>query len=249
VRRSLLTAGALLALAPAAASAAPAAPTAARFVADVRTSQVETWSFDRPDDPGDPCDAPSRGGGSQRITGRASGLRVTALSLPAVEGGRPLVAGSAAGLTVPLQVDREGTYAVDYTAGSGSECDTGIFGDDTPPSAPDCGARSGSGTLTLEFRRRDRLDVGIEPGELEAPFLTCPFWVGGHEPEGTGGLSPRTVRLVERRLFRRGVRRIVLHGGAEKCFDESGFTTCGEEQGPMRGRIVTTFALTLRRIR
>ena len=243
-RRAVLATVATLA-----AATAPAAPAATRaetasFSAELRASQVETWSFAQPDDAGDPCDAPSAGGGSQRFTLRTRKLRVNALRLP---GERPIVSGARGALRVDATLDREGDYRVQYEAVAP---DCVGYGDDAGgvPAPRDCGGRSGPVDLDIAFPRRGVLELGAGAA-LEEGFVDCPFWVGSSEPEGTGELGARRVKLPEAHLFDRGRRRIVVHMGVTKCFDDGGLAGCDLETGRFRGRITTTYKLTLTRLR
>jgi hypothetical protein len=206
---------------------------------------VETWTFDKPDDPADTVRRPVARLGQPAGLRPQARLAANVVRSRAIEGGRPLIAGAKGVLTVPEEVAR-GTYGVDYAAAS-PDCEGVAFGDREPPPTPDCGSRAGTGSLDLTFTDRRRLEVGWSRRRSSPASSSAPSGSAEASPRGAGGISPRYYRFSEDRLFDPRRKRLVLKGGTAKCFDETGFVICGEWQGPLRGRVVTTFNLTLRR--
>jgi hypothetical protein len=85
------------------------------------------------------------------------------------------------------------------------------------------------------------------PGsELRGSFDNCPYWNGGpyRHSAAEGDIEPVDEPLKEAKLFDPKSKKIVVHGG--NCFDECGFTVCGEEAGPFKDKIVTAWRLTLK---
>jgi hypothetical protein len=118
----------------------------------------------------------------------------------------------------------------------------------------------GNGEARIQFdntqpREGDRVrdqDSTDGPGsELRGSFDNCPYWNGGPywHSAAEGDIEPVDEPLKEAKLFDRKSKKIVVHGGDVNCFDESGFTVCGQEAGPFKGKIVTAWKLTLKRVK
>lgn len=108
---------------------------------------------------------------------------------------------------------------------------------------PDCGSRARTYRLRL-YGRSDRpafsfmFTRGYASYRPEDPFAECPLfggrWIGNLEGSGPARASPR-------KLFARGPKKLVFHGGASgPVRDESGTAT---------GSFELTWTLTLRRTR
>jgi hypothetical protein len=87
--------------------------------------------------------------------------------------------------------------------------------------------------------------------ELRNVFSNCPYWDNGPSSRAAaeGDLEPVAVKLPERSLLRGKKKTFVLHGGQVDCYEAAGFSTCGLEEGNFRGKIITTWKLTLKRVK
>jgi hypothetical protein len=119
--------------------------------------------------------------------------------------------------------------------------------------------------IELTFVKRNKLLVGgtahgwnlaARPGDYSGPalnfaFENCPFWTGGPGIARVteGSLMKLDEPLRESALFDRKRKKIVVHGGDVNCFDQTLYSACGKESGPFRGKVVTAWTLTLRRIK
>jgi hypothetical protein len=252
-----MAAFALVAVIPASASAAKA-PRTASFKASLKGEQTITWSYNT--SPQAPCYGGENAGGSVRMFYETTKpQKTTAYEItkdnPLWETTHQRVM-FAPGFKSFVSATMEG----DHTAGpvpQPDQCDDNGGGVVEQP--PDCGTGTALLDISLGYVNKGRLllrgnasswDPGFE--ELRNLFGNCPYWQGGpygHE-QAEGDLTPADVKLPEAKLFdAMGPKKLVLHGSQDDCYEEESLSVCGIEEGPFRGHIVTTWTLTLKRIK
>jgi hypothetical protein len=241
-RPLLLAATALLAALPASADASSPKPRTANFTLTLKGSQSTVWHYEHVADPNDGCDVGSKGDGSQLI--RYSTPQPVKVGAYQAKGARPFLA------PVKLKADaeREGDYKVDYGAIDPSRCPaqgSGDGGDVQPAPLPDCGKRSGTIDLALDFTRKDHLELtGTSPAfpsaGLDSAYTLCEIEIGGlHGPETNGELLKGAVKLAEAKLFDKHRRKITVHASGVYPY----------AVGAATGKTIVTYNLTLRRTR
>jgi hypothetical protein len=275
MRTRIFTAVCLLALI-AVAPASAGAPRTATFKASISGTQVITWSYDKPAQA--PCSGENHGAGSvqMRFQSRTPGrIGVVAMRtgrpyvgpLPETKNGKPVLDSKGLPKTQPLMASASAEVEGDWSFGGPplpSQCEDN--GGGVEPTPKDCGVRSSYIDISLAYVQRNKLLAGgtshgwnfaarpddYSGHDLPLAFENCPFWVGGPGVQRViqGNLEKTPEPLSEKEMLR-GKRRMtyILHGGAVNCFDDDGYARCGRESGLFRGRTVTAWKLTLKRVR
>ena len=254
---TLIGACACLALLPAGASAAKA-PKSASFKASLKGEQTITWSYNT--QPQAPCYGGENAGGSVRMLYETTKpQKVTAYE---IKKDNPIWDTTHQRVMVApgFQSFVTGTMEGDHKAGSPpqpDQCDDTSGGVEEQPSG--CGTGTALLDISLGYVNKGRLLVrgnasSWDPGfeELRNLFDNCPYWQGGPygREQAEGDLTPADVKLPEAKLFdAKGPSKIVLHGSQDDCYEAESLSVCGLEEGPFRGRIITTWTLTLKRVR
>jgi hypothetical protein len=254
--RPLLAAAIVAAALPAAAGAA--APRTglrtAKFDLTLTGSQSTVWHFEHIANP-DGCDAASKGDGSQLIrysTPRPLGIEVYQAKrnspLLGAFGPRPHVS-PPVGDALPLKAnaEREGDYKVDFGAIDPARCPAQGSGDggDIPAPLPDCGTRTGTIELELDFTKKNQLALtGTGPAfpseGLESAYTLCEIEIGGpHGPEANGELLRGAAHTAEAKLFDKRRRKVTVHASGVFPYAYGGAT----------GKTIVTYNLTLKRKR
>lgn len=239
------------------AGAASKAPKSAKFKASLKGEQTITWSYDR--SPEAPCYGGEHAGGSVRMFyASQKPQKVTAYE---IRKGTPLWESTyqrvifTPGLQAPVTATVEGDHAAGQPP-MPEQCEDN--GGGVVPQPVDCATGDALLNVSLAYVNKDRLLVrgaasSWDPGftELRNLFSNCPYWEGGPygREQAEGDLTPTSARLKESKLFdRRGPGKFVLHGSSSDCYEQESLTVCGQEDGPFRGRVVTAWTLTLKRI-
>ena len=238
-------------------AATPKPPKQAKFKASLKGEQTITWSYNT--QPEAPCYGGENAGGSVRMFYESTKpTKVTALQ---VTKDSPLWPTFHRRVIFNPTVQTFATATIEGTHAAGpvpqpDQCDDN--GGGVVPKPPECGTGTALIDLTLGYVNKDRLLVqgdatSWDPGfsELRNLYGECPYWQGGpygHE-QAEGDLTPAAVKLKESKLFdAKGPKKIVLHGSQNDCYEQESLSVCGIESGPFRGRIITTWTLTLKRV-
>jgi hypothetical protein len=253
----------LAALAVPAVAAAAKAPKQASFDASIRGTQVTTWTYDH--GAVGPCDGNNHGSGSVTMGFQSPDPgKVTAYEIlknnPLYETshGRPMI--------VPtIDVAASATMDGEYTSSGPAmpeQCEDN--GGGVVPQPQDCGTVASAMTVDLSYVNKNKLllkgdahgwtkaaDHSGNGQELRNVFMNCPYWNGGGygHPPAEGDLESIDEPLKEKTLFDSSKKKIVVDGSATNCYDQSGWTSCGYEEGEFRGKIVTTWKLILKRVK
>jgi hypothetical protein len=258
ITRPLLAAAIIAAALPAAAGAAPRSTglRSAKFDLTLTGSQSTVWHYEHVANPDDGCDAGSKGDGSQLIrysTPRPLGIEVyqakPSSSLLGAFGPRPHVSPPVGdSLRLKASAEREADYKVDFGAVDPSRCPAQGSGDGdggAPAPLPDCGKRTGTIDLELDFAKKDQLALtGTDPAfpseGLESAYTLCEIEIGGpHGPEANGELLRGAARTAEAKLFDKRRRKVTVH--ASGVFPYA--------YGEATGKTIVTYNLTLKRKR
>jgi hypothetical protein len=255
---------AVAALVPASAAAAGGkkAPRQAAFKAQISGNQDITWSYSKTAN--GPCTADNWGNGEARIQfDNAEPAKVTAYE---IKKGNPLYADTHGRPMIVPSILAIGTATMGGDLASGPVVQPELCEDNgggVVPQPKDCGTVTSYLDVSLSYVNRNKLLVGGEargwaddstdgPGtELRSVFDNCPYWNGGPywHSAAEGDIEPVDEPLKEAKLFDPKDKKIVVRGGDVNCFDESGYTVCGQESGPFKGKIVTAWKLTLKRVK
>ena len=242
---------------PALASAAKT-PKSATFKASLKGEQTITWSYNT--QPQAPCYGGENAGGSVRMLyASTKPQKVTAYEITK---DNPLwdVTHQRVMFAPGFQSFVSATMEGDHTAGQPpmpEQCDDNGGGVEEQPS--DCGTATALLDISLGYVNKGRLllrgnATSWDPGftELRNLFGNCPYWQGGPygRQQAEGDLTPADVTFKESKLFdAKGPSKIVLHGSQDDCYEEESLSVCGIEEGPFRGRIITAWTLTLKRVK
>jgi len=240
------------------AAQAAKAPKTAKFKASLKGEQTTTWSYDR--SPQAPCYGGENAGGSVRTFYETTKpTTVTAYEIrknsPVWDSLHQRVA-----FTPGFQAFASATMEGAHSSGPvpmPDQCEDN--GGGVIPQPTDCSTATGLLNVSLAYVNKGRLLVkgdatSWDPGfeELRNMFSNCPYWQGGpysHE-QAEGDLTPVDARLKEAKLFDpKGPRKFVLNGSTTDCYEEESLSVCGMEEGPFRGKIVTAWKLTLKRVK
>ena len=248
----------LAAIALPAGAGAAKAPKSAKFNASLKGEQTITWSYDRA--PEGSCYGGENAGGSVRMFYETT--KAAPVTAYEIRKDNPLWDTThqrvmfAPGFQAPISATMEGSH----TSGPPpipEDCEDN--GGGVTPQPVGCATATALINVSLAYVNKDRLllrgdatswDPGFE--ELRNMFDNCPYWQGGPYTHATaeGDLEPADVKLKEKELFdARGAKKIVLHGSTTDCWQEDGLAVCGDETGPFRGKNVTTWTLTLKRVK
>jgi hypothetical protein len=186
--------------------------------------------------------------------------------LPETKNGKLVLDAEGRPRTQPLMASASADVEGDWSFGAPSmpsQCEDN--GGGVVPQPKDCGVRSSYIDIELAYVHKNKLLVGgkshgwnfaARPNDysghdLGLAFENCPFWVGGAPVQRViqGNLEKVPEPLKEKELLTGKRRTFVLHGGAVNCFDEQSYAACGSESGPFRGKTVTAWKLTLKRMR
>jgi hypothetical protein len=256
----LLTAGLLLGclgVTAGAHAATPKPPKTAKFKASIKGEQTITWSYNT--QPQAPCYGGENAGGSARMFYKSTKpTKVTAMQITK---DNPLWDALHRRVVFNPTVQTAADVTIEGTHTSGpvpqpDQCDDN--GGGVVPKPPECGSGTALINVTLGYVNKNRLLVqgdatSWDPGfeELRNLYGGCPYWQGGpygHE-QAEGDLTPADVKLKESQVFaKNGPKKITLHGSQDDCYEGESLSVCGIESGPFRGRIITTWTLTLKRI-
>lgn len=234
-------------------------PKTATFKASLKGEQTITWSYNR--SPQAPCYGGENAGGSARMFYESvKPAKVTAYQItkdnPLWETLYRRVMFTP-NFTIPTSVTMEGEHAAGPVP-SPDECDDN--GGGVEPQPTDCATGDALLDIELFSVAKNRLTLtgnasSWDPGfeELRNLFGNCPYWQGGPytRQQAEGDLTPIAVPVKHKQLFdRKGPKKLVLNGGIEDCYDDE-LVPCGEdyEEGPFRGKIVTAWKLTLKRVK
>jgi hypothetical protein len=247
---------------PAAASAAKA-PKQATFKASIRGTQVTTWSYEH--QATGPCNGNAYGSGTVTMgyqspdPGKITAYEIRKSSpLFSQTHGRPMIVPN---IDVAASATMEGEYAASGPPDP-SQCEDN--GGGVEPVPQDCGTVASGMDVNLSYVNKDKLlvkgdahgwnkaaDASGSGTELRNVFSNCPFWIDGgygHAP-AEGDLESVDEPLTEKTLFDSSKRKLVVDGSDTNCYDQAGWTPCGSEEGEFRGKIVTTWKLTLKRVK
>jgi len=233
------------------------APKTAKFKASLKGEQTITWSYDKA--PQAPCYGGENAGGSVRMFYETN--KPTAVTAYEIKKSNPLWDSTHQRVlfTPGLQAFASATVEGSHSSGPvpmPDQCDDN--GGGVVPQPVDCATATALESISLAYVNKGRLLVkgdatSWDPGaeELRSMFTNCPYWQGGAytREQAEGDLTPADVKLKEAKLFDAGgPRKIVLHGSQADCYEEEGLSVCGLEDGPFRGKIVTAWTLTLKRV-
>jgi hypothetical protein len=242
------------------AGAAPKPAKTAKFKAQIKGEQTITWSYNRA--PEAPCYGGENAGGSARMFFESDKpAKLTAYEIrkdnPLWESTYQRVMFAAA---APFQTFANATLEGTHASGPVPQPDMcEDNGGGVTPQPEDCATATALIDVSLAYVNKDRLLVrgdasSWDPGfaELRNLFSNCPWWQGGpygHE-QAEGDLTPVDVKLKERKLFdAKGPKKVVLNGSTTDCYEDEGLSVCGLEDGPFRGKIITSWKLILKRVR
>lgn len=239
------------------AAAAKTSPKSAKFKVTVKGEQTFTWSYNR--SPQAPCYGGENAGGSARMFFESKPTKVTAYE---IRKDNPLWETLYQRVLFDARPQAVATATLEGSHEAGQppmpeQCEDN--GGGVIPQPEDCGTATALINVELAYVNKNRLLVrgdatSWDPGfaELRNLFSNCPYWQGGPYTRATaeGDLEPADVKLKESKLFdKQGPKKIVLDGSQEDCWQGDGLAVCGAEEGPFHGKTLTTWKLTLKRVK